>query len=89
MSARLVLIVALSVAVFASAVGNVYVKHLRRTLVVDLHELQAERDLMQVEWGQLQLEQSTWATHDRIREVAAERLGMAIPASDSIVLVVP
>lgn len=89
MSARLVLIVALSLAVFASAVGNVYVKHVRRTLVLELHELQSERDRMQVEWGQLQLEQSTWATHDRIGRIAAERLGLAAPASASIVLVVP
>ena len=89
MSGRLLLVVGLALAVFASAVGNVYVKHLKRTLVLELHELQSDRDRMQIEWGQLQLEQSTWATHDRIREIADERLGLVIPSSDGIVLVVP
>ena len=89
MSPRLVLIAVLALAVLGSAIGNVYVKHERRTLVVELHALGNERDAMQVEWGQLQLEQSTWATHDRIQELATTRLGLEMPTSDSLVLVVP
>jgi len=89
MSPRVVLIVALALSVLGSAIGNVYVKHQRRTLVVELHALGNERDAMQVEWGQLQLEQSTWATHDRIQALAASRLGLRMPTSDSLVLVVP
>ena len=89
MSPRLLLVVALALTVFASAIGNVYVKHLRRTLVVELYALQGERDDMQVEWGQLQLEESTWATHDRIQELAASKLGLAVPASEATVVVTP
>ncbi len=89
MSSRLFIVVALALAVFASAVGNVYVKHLRRTLVVELYGLQGERDQRQIEWGQLRLEESTWATHDRIQELAASKLGLSMPTSDAIVLVAP
>jgi cell division protein FtsL len=42
-------------------------------------ELQKEKDRsqqMEVEWGQLQLEQSTWAMHARVEKIAAaDRLG--------------
>ena len=89
MSPRLLLIIGLSVAVFASAIGNVYVKHERRTLIVELYALQGARDDAQIEWGQLQLEESTWATHDRIQELASTQLGLTMPASDAIVLVTP
>ena len=32
-----------------------------------------------VEWGQLQLEQSTWAMHARIERIASGYLHMAVP----------
>jgi len=86
---RLLILIGLALAVFASALGNVYVKHLRRTLVVELDGLQGERDEMQIEWGQLRLEESTWATHDRVQELAGSRLGLALPANDATVLVTP
>ena len=44
------------------------------------------RDEMDVEWGQLQLEQSTWATHSRIDPIAREQLGMAVPAPNTILI---
>jgi len=48
-------------------------------------ELQQEQDLareLEVEWGQLQLEQGTWATHARIEKVASGKLQMkTVPMS--------
>jgi cell division protein FtsL len=44
---------------------------------------------MNIEWGQLQLEQSTWATHGRIEKLARTRLQMLTPAADAIVIVRP
>lgn len=89
MNARLTAVVVLALLVFVSAIGNVYVKHMRRTLVVELNQLESHRDAIQVEWGQLQLEQSTWATHDRIIDLARNRLGMVMPARNNFVLVTP
>lgn len=86
---RVWLVAALGVAVFASAVSVVYVKHASRKLFVELQGLERERDALNVEWGQLHLEQSTWATHGRIESVARDRLGMQVPGADAIVLVRP
>ncbi len=51
-------------------------------------ELEREQNRMHdldVEWGQLQLEQSTWAAHARIEKIAREKLGMKAPAPGRIV----
>lgn len=50
-------------------------------------ELQKERDRaqqMEVEWGQLQLEQSTWAMSARVEKIAVDRLQMQLPKSQQI-----
>ncbi len=89
MSSRRMLAVALAVALFVSAVALVYVQHYRRMQFVELRKLQHERDAMQVEWGQLKLEQSTWATHERIERLALEKLDLRIPTAAEVVLVSP
>lgn len=62
--------------VLISAMLVVYSKHTNRLLFVDLERLNTQRDQMNTEWGQLQLEQSTWATDSRIEKIATEKLGM-------------
>lgn len=89
MSPRLMLAVALAVALFVSAVALVYVQHYRRMQFVELRKLQRERDAMQVEWGQLKLEQSTWATHERIERLALDALDLRMPTAAEVVLVSP
>ena len=89
MSPRLILAVALAVALFVSAVALVYVQHYRRMQFVELRKLVRERDAMQVEWGQLKLEQSTWATHERIERLAFDKLDLRIPTAAEVVLVSP
>lgn len=79
----------LVLAVIASALGDVYSKHQSRKLFVALQDLEADRDEMNIEWGQLQLEQSTWATHGRVEELAREQLKMTLPAQDDVVIVRP
>jgi cell division protein FtsL len=79
----------LAVAVLLSAVAVVVVKQESRTRFVKLQALERARDALDVEWGQLQLEQSTWATHGRIESVARKRLRMELPAPEAIVLVTP
>lgn len=79
----------LAVSVFASAIGVVYSIHQSRKLFVQLQTLQAQRDEMDVEWGRLQLEQSTWATDARIEDLASRKLDMIIPSPNAIVMVKP
>jgi cell division protein FtsL len=59
-----------------SAIGVVYAKHRNRMLYVELNHLQQHQDEINVDWGRLQLEQSTWATHGRVENVARKKLGM-------------
>ncbi|HWP94824.1 MAG TPA: cell division protein FtsL [Gammaproteobacteria bacterium] len=89
MTGRRLLVALLVPAVFVSALGVVYVKHLNRRHFAELQQLRQERDQLEIEWGQLQLEQSAWATHPRIEQVAREALDMTLPANPEIVVVMP
>lgn len=79
----------LIVGVFASAVGVVYARHISRQLYADLQQLQVIRDNLQVEWGKLELEESTWSTHPRLERIARGRLEMQLPAQEQIVVITP
>lgn len=76
-------------ATLAAALAAVYAKHENRKLFIELQSLQTERDAMNVEWGQLQLEQSTQATYTRVDAEARGRLGMRSPDPKAIVLINP
>ena len=80
---------ALLLAVIASALSVVYTKHYSRKLFIALQKLESVRDEMNIEWGQLQLEQSTWATHGRVEGLAREQLKMITPNPDAVVIVRP
>jgi cell division protein FtsL len=86
MNLRLLGLAALFLTVIASALGVVYAKHHSRGLFTALQVELDVRDQLNVEWGQLQLEQSTWATHGRIEEVARGRLQMTLPDARSTVI---
>lgn len=86
---RLGLLGLLAVAVLVSALGVVFTKHESRRLFVQLQALSQVRDGLQVEWGQLQLEQSTWATDSRIERVARSELDMLLPPTGAVVIVKP
>jgi len=71
------LVVLLTVSV--TALGVVYTQYTSRRLFAELQSLQEEQDRLLTEYGQLQLEQSTWATHGRVERIAHEKLNMHIP----------
>ena len=70
-----------------SAIAPVYTKHESRKLFVELEGLTQERDELNIEWGQLQIEQSTWAQHARIEKVATEELSLARPDTSDIFVI--
>jgi len=84
-----VAIAALWLAVLSSSLGVVYAKHEARARFYELQKLTRQRDDLDIEWGQLQLEQSTWATHGRVEQVARDGLGMTIPQAGELRLVQP
>lgn len=71
------------------ALGVVTSQHKARKLFVELEREQREAKRLDVEWGQLQLEQSTWATHARIEGVASRELRMRLPAPARVQVVRP
>lgn len=83
------LLIGLIVAVLASALGVVFSTHESRKLFVELQGLQKVRDDLGAEWGRLQLEQSTWATHGRIEQIANNKLEMINPPPGAVVIVRP
>jgi cell division protein FtsL len=52
-----------------------------------LHQLEKDRNAMQVEWGQLLLEQSAWASHSRVETMVTEQLLMSIPLAQQVIVV--
>jgi cell division protein FtsL len=82
-------VAALWVAVLASALGVIYAKHEARTRFYELQRLTKERDDLDIQWGQLQLEQSTWATNGRVENVARDDLHMVIPQAGDLRIVQP
>ncbi|WP_275097453.1 cell division protein FtsL [Sedimenticola hydrogenitrophicus] len=86
---QLILLLLLTFGLLLTATGVVYSKYATRKQFVALQVLRAERDAIEVEWGRLQLEQSTWATHARVEKIARKRLNMHIPAADEVVVVKP
>ena len=77
----------LALLVVTSALAVVWSKHESRYQFVELQRLQSRGDDMNVEWGQLQLEEGTWATHGRVEKFARERLGMLIPPAADVVII--
>lgn len=83
------LVAVLWVAVLVSALGVVYGKQEARSRFNELQKLTDRRDDLDIEWGQLQLEQSTWATHGRVERVAHDDLGMITPQPSELRIVQP
>jgi cell division protein FtsL len=74
-------------AVVTSAIAVVYSKYLSRKHFVVLQELQAEKERIGIEWGRLQLEESTLATYSEVEKRARDRLKMHLPKFDEVVVI--
>lgn len=79
--------VVLVLAVMASSLGVVWSTHKSRQLLNELQQLEKRRNLLQVEWGQLLLEQSSLVSQGRIEDKAVAELDMVVPAMENVVVV--
>ena len=77
----------LTLILIACALGVVTSQHKARKLFVELEKEQELSRQLAVEWGQLQLEQGTWATHARIEKIAAGQLRMKVPVASRIQII--
>ena len=69
------------------AISVVYNRHMNRKHFSELQKLQKARDEMNIEWSQLQLEESTFATNSEIEKKARDRLGMNQPKANEILMI--
>jgi len=80
---------ALLLVLTACALGLVTSQHQARKLFAEFEREQERAKQLDVEWGQLQLEQSTWAMHARVEKLARERLRMSVPDAKRTQVVMP
>ena len=71
--------------VIGSSLTVVYVKHQSRVLFAELRTIQKQQDQQVIQWGRLQLQNTTLATHANVESRARRDLKMRLP--DSVELV--
>jgi len=77
----------LLITLLLSALAVIYIKDLNRRLFSDVQLLEKKYDELNIEWGQLLLEQSAWSTQSRVQMIAQSDLGMFVPSAKDIVLI--
>jgi cell division protein FtsL len=77
----------LLMAVVLCALSVVTSQHKARKLFNELQNEKERAEQMDVEWGQLQLEQSTLATSARVEKIASRQLQMHLPKSGQVRIV--
>ena len=77
----------LLLAILVCSLGVVTSQHKARSLFQAMEAEQERARQLEIEFGQLQLELSTWATSPRIEKIAREKLKMRIPDPAKIVTV--
>ena len=73
----------------ASSAAVIHARHQARELFVELEKLNTRRDNLEIEWGQLQLEQSAWSSPAFVEQVATTQRHMSTPAPRSIKVMQP
>ena len=87
-SRAMVTVAALGALTVVTAIACVYARHESRSQFTRLQSLIAQRDALEVDWGRLQIEQSTWSSHSRVERLARSRMKMRNPQPDEIEVVV-
>jgi cell division protein FtsL len=71
------------------ALGLVTSQHKARKLFAELEREQERARALEVEYGQLQLEASTWGLHARVERIATGALGLRAPDPRRVRVVEP
>jgi len=78
---------ALLAVLIVCALSLVTSRHEARRLFVELEREQARTRQLETEYGQLQLEQSTWGMPARVEKIARENLRMQLPPAGRVEVV--
>nr|WP_314540476.1 cell division protein FtsL [uncultured Massilia sp.] len=75
MSAKINIV--LTVLLVGCALSVVNARYTSRHLFIDLERLQQQQRQLEIDWAQLQLDQSTLGKNERIEQIARSQLNMA------------
>ena len=83
------LLVILSMGLLITALAVIYSKYYSRLIFIDIQKQERELDQREVEWGQTQLELTTFAEQNRVESVAREKLKLVMPIHEKTVYIKP
>ncbi|MGB5621233.1 MAG: cell division protein FtsL [Gammaproteobacteria bacterium] len=88
-SSQFALSAALVLLLLLSSIAAIHARHEARQLFIELDAQIEVRDELNIDWGRLQIEHSTWASPGRIEQMATDKLGMRVPEPTSVVIIGP
>ncbi len=86
---KLFLVPVLLAILVVTSLAVIYSKYRSRQLFVEIQNLERDLDFLVVEWGRLQLEQTTLTEPNRIERLARSKLGLVMPIRENFVYIKP
>ena len=83
------LVIVLSTVLLITALAVIYSKYYSRLIFIEIQKQERELDQREVEWGQTQLELTTFAEQNRVEAVAREKLKLVLPVHEKIIYIKP
>lgn len=83
----ILVVVVLFIAILMTSICVIFQSYQYRQLFNTEQQLVAQWDELQVEWGQLLLEQSTLGENSRVESLAKRKLGMLVPRSENVEMI--
>jgi cell division protein FtsL len=87
LSGRSLVLFMLLILVLLSGMGVVHITFKNRYALHELQQLRSQRNELDIQWGQLLIEQSTFSLADRIGRKAEDELGMRLPDWSGVIMV--
>jgi cell division protein FtsL len=79
----------LAAVLLVTALAVIYSKYYSRLIFIEIEKQERELDQREVEWGQTQLELTTFAEQYRVEHVARQKLKLVLPPHEKIVYIKP
>jgi cell division protein FtsL len=83
------LLAVLSAVLLITALAVIYSKYYSRLIFIDIQKQERELDHREVEWGQTQLELTTFAEQNRVELVARQKLKLVMPLHEKTIYIKP
>lgn len=83
------LLAVLATVLLITALAVIYSKYCSRLIFIEIQKQERELDQREVEWGQTQLELTTFAEQNRVEQVAREKLKLVLPVHEKTIYIKP